>query len=91
MWIEERYDISYKEGFYMFGGQDERDVLKNDLWLAQPDYEYNKEVLSVVDCDFVSDRPTLGMTLKKIDNYSGKPPCPRSQFQMTHLVTKSKE
>lgn len=77
MWIDGRRDLQYKEGFYIFGGQNERDVLQNDLWLAQPDHEYNKEVLSVVDLDFLTDKPTLGMVLRKIDDFSGKPPCPR--------------
>lgn len=63
---------------------DERGVLHNDLWLAQPDYEYNKYMIAAVDHDFVGEKK-LGLTLSKVEDFSGQPPCPRSQFQMITL------
>ena len=79
MWIKENCEIGYKEGFYIFGGSDGQEVLKNDLWLVQPDYKYNKVILSVLDCDFISDLE-MGIKISKIEDYSGRPPCPRSHF-----------
>lgn len=79
MWREKRSDLGYKEGFYLFGGMDERSVFHNDLWLIAPDYDYNRDMVAVVDCEFVG-RSKLGITLQKIDEYSGRPPCPRSNF-----------
>lgn len=43
-------------------------------------------MLSNVDCDFVGEKK-LGLTLCKIDDFGGQPPCPRSQFQMVHLTS----
>lgn len=84
MWRDERLGLGFREGFYIFGGMDERSVFQNDLWLAVPDYEYNRDMLAMLDCEFVG-KTRLGMTLSKIDDFSGMPPCPRSQFQMTNL------
>jgi len=77
MWREERHGLGYREGFYIFGGMNERSVVLNDLWIAVPDYEYNKDMLCIVDCEFVGFQ-SLGLSIKKIDDFSGKPPCPRS-------------
>jgi hypothetical protein len=70
----------------LFGGMDERSVFHNDLWLLQPDYEYNRDQIAVLDCEFMG-RSRLGLTLHKINDYSGVPPCPRSNFQMTNLLS----
>ena len=86
MWREPRSNINYLEGFYLFGGFDERNVLQNDLWLIRPDYYFNRDALSLVDCDFVGDLH-LGMSISKIEDFRGMPPCPRTQFQMTHLCS----
>lgn len=85
MWNEERKDLGYKEGFYIFGGLDQRMVAQNDLWFVYPDYEYNRQLLSIVDLQFVTDPKELGMMITKIDDFKGKPPAPRSQFQMCNL------
>ncbi len=84
MWRETRQNLEYHEGFYLFGGMDDRNVVHNDLWLIRPDYYFNKDALSLSDTDFVGDYQ-LGMCLSKIEDFSGMPPCPRTQFQMTHL------
>lgn len=55
MWREPRANINYLEGFYLFGGMDEKNVLHNDLWLFRPDFYFNRDALSLVDCDFVGD------------------------------------
>lgn len=34
------------EGFYIFGGQDSKNKTLNDLWIAKPDYEKNKNSLT---------------------------------------------
>jgi hypothetical protein len=43
------------------------------------------------DLEFKTKERALGLVLSKIDDYSGRPPCPRTDFQMTHLITRSKE
>ena len=58
---------------------DQRAVFHNDLWLLVPDYEYNRDVIAKVDCEFVG-KLKLGVSLSKIDDYSGMPPCPRINF-----------
>ena len=77
-------NLGYKQGFYIFGGVDERAVLHNDLWLIEPDYEYNKYNICGSKCTY-SSKLEVGLTLKKIDNFSGMPPCPRFSFSMTNL------
>ena len=67
MWVQERDSLSYKEGFYIFGGMDQRDQPYNDLWLLQPDYDYNKKVIALDDYSFVCKQMELGMTLKLLD------------------------
>ena len=79
MWREPRANINYIEGFYLFGGFDERNVVQNDLWLLRPDYYFNRDALSLVDCDFVGNLH-LGMSISKIEDFKGMPPCPRTQF-----------
>lgn len=79
MWREPRQNLNYYEGFYLFGGMDDRNVVHNDLWLIRPDYYFNKDALSLSDTDFVGDYQ-LGMCLSKIEDFSGMPPCPRTQF-----------
>ena len=77
MWREPRANINYLEGFYLFGGVDERNVVQNDLWLLRPDYYFNRDALSLVDCEFVGDLH-LGMSICRIDDFKGMPPCPRT-------------
>lgn len=84
LWRDQRSGLGYQEGFYIFGGMDERGVLHNDLWLAVPDYDYNRYMIAAVDHDYVGNKK-LGLTLRKLQNYSGMAPCPRSQFQMITL------
>ena len=62
MWREPRPNISYQEGFYLFGGIDEKNVLHNDLWLIRPDYYYNRDLLSIGECAFVGDH-NLGLVV----------------------------
>lgn len=69
---------------------DERSVFQNDLCLLEPDYGYNRYHLTILDCSFYQDL-SLGLKVTKIDDYSGKPPCPRSHFQMVHLVSQSEQ
>lgn len=76
MWIHKRTDITYEEGFYLFGGVDELNVLHNDLWLMKPNYDDNKLIITRTDCTFTSE-PSYRMTLEQIGNFSGQPPCPR--------------
>jgi hypothetical protein len=70
-------NIGYKEGFYIFGGEDERCVLQNDLWLATPQYEYNKHLIEKVNYEFIG-KSKLSLKLKQINDFSGTPPCPRT-------------
>ena len=79
MWLHKRKDIEYEEGFYIFGGKDERSVYQNDLWVATPDYEYNRFSILAQDYE-LTPNSKIGLTVKRISNYSGQPPCPRSQF-----------
>lgn len=54
MWCHERLFTaeehkkkrSYHEGFYIFGGMNNKGQILNDLWLVQPLYSYNKKVMS---------------------------------------------
>jgi hypothetical protein len=49
MWLVERdysrddleFPRNCPEGFYIFGGADEKGVVHNDLWLARPNYTLN--------------------------------------------------
>ena len=55
MWISERgftkeeiHDHkAFTEGFYIFGGIDSNGDVKNDLWVARPNYSINKQFISV--------------------------------------------
>ena len=64
------------EGFYIFGGQDQNGQLLNDLWLLEPDYAKNSECLtSGAYCD---DEKKLYLQATQIEDYQGRPPCPRT-------------
>lgn len=34
-------ELPFYEGFYIFGGQDAKGKILNDIWIAQPDFEKN--------------------------------------------------
>lgn len=89
VWCRRRMDSDYEQGFYIFGGIDEREIYKNDLWLVAPDYDYNQTVINQ-DYSIVKGAK-IGLTVKKIENYTGMPPCPRSQFQMTNLQSNGEQ
>ena len=48
----------------------------NDLWFIEPHYTENLKILVHNTCDYLT-KPYLTINLRKIDNYKGKPPCPR--------------
>lgn len=90
MWAVKR-KLPYKEGFYIFGGLDERSVLHNDFWLVTPDYNNNKFVIAH-DGEFMEGNENkVGMVLHKIEDFAGQAPCPRSGFQMTHLTSNQEQ
>ena len=75
---EERDKHLYlNEGFYLFGGIDQKGNTMNDLWLIEPYYRDNEKVLSPNTCDYLTSKPFLSVNIRRIDDYSGKPPCPR--------------
>lgn len=48
----------------------------NDLWFIEPNYDENEKFLMPHNLEYMS-KPTLALNLKRIDDYKGKPPCPR--------------
>ena len=62
---------------YLFGGMDQKGHLKNDLWLIEPYYPENDKVLSSISYEYQTRIPFLSISIKRVDSYSGKPPCPR--------------
>lgn len=57
-------------------------MLLNDLWVIQPCYKENEKFLASHTFEYMM-KATLGLNIQKIDNYSGKPPCPRIQHNAT--------
>ncbi len=61
MWLKKRIfsheenlkGLSYQEGFYLFGGVDQKGHTHNDLWLIQPHYEENELVLNGSSFEFL--------------------------------------
>lgn len=80
---EDKDDKTYfQEGFYIFGGMNQKGELKNDIWILQPYYHENKRALS--DCTYeYLGRPTLNFVLKKLTDFKGQAPCPRIFHQAT--------
>ncbi|CDW80498.1 kelch motif family protein [Stylonychia lemnae] len=72
------------EGVYLFGGSDQKGQLKNDVWFIEPYYKECQQILAENSFEYL-DKPTLTLYAKKIENYKGKPPCPRSQHQASYF------
>jgi hypothetical protein len=61
MWLKKRVfsnedqakGLSFEEGFYLFGGVDQKGQTYNDLWLIQPHIEENELVLSQNSLDYL--------------------------------------
>ena len=56
----------------------------NDLWLIEPNYHENQKILSPNNCEYLT-KPFLTVNLKKIENFTGRPPCPRISHGATVL------
>lgn len=53
----------------MFGGVDHKGVVYNDLWLIEPHYEENTEILSKTSLDyFTRAKNQISIKTKKITN-----------------------
>lgn len=85
IWCNKRTDINYEEGFYIFGGMDETNVLSNDLYLLKPDCQRNKALIARIEGTFHDKKPRYATILEKITNYHGQPPCPRMHFGFVNL------
>lgn len=86
MWLKHRkyksqevlLGLNLTEGYYMFGGVDQKGNLSNDLWIIQPCIEENEIVFNKSTMDYYSKvKHILGIKLKKVTRFAGKPPCPR--------------
>jgi hypothetical protein len=74
----------------MFGGQDEKGKLYNDLWFITPFYHWNQKLLSTSQFEYVHEKPALCLTLKQITEFSGKAPCPRTNATSTIIQDNDK-
>ena len=79
------------QGIYMFGGQNVCGHVNNDLWLIEPLYNYNNRLLSSERYEFVTSKPALCLTIDKITDFKGRPPCSRTQSASTVIRNPQKE
>ena len=78
--------INVKQGFYLFGGCDADGCPQNDIWLIEPDYDYNTTKLNASTGTFFSNKdPSLSINLTKLTSIKGKPPIPRFQASMVNV------
>lgn len=86
MWLRERRftheeivkGLNYQEGYYLFGGIDHQGHTHNDLWLIQPHIEENELVMMQSSFEFLNPhKQCLSFKMRRISNFSGRPPCPR--------------
>ena len=78
---DQRYQ-NVDEGFFIFGGVDQKGIVRNDLWHIEPHYSENEKFVNTQNSEYMS-KPTLVVTLTLIDDFKGKPPCPRIQHSAT--------
>jgi hypothetical protein len=64
MWANKKCD---EDGFYLFGGIDELNIIHNDLWLIKPNYETNSKLLQQ-DSNY-NATPCLAVTIDRITNF----------------------
>ena len=76
------------EGFYIFGGQDSKNKTLNELWVATPDYEKNKQSF---DSNFEYKKHKLHLKVQKVTKFEGQPPCPRIQTSSCVIKTPQDE
>ena len=96
MWLKDRKFTKeeiirgreYQEGFYMFGGINSQSECLNDLWLIRPSYQTNKRFISEHNYQYLGKDPEVTLNISKISDFKGQPPCPRSDFSMTHVSIK---
>jgi hypothetical protein len=76
--------LSFQEGFYLFGGVDQKGHTHNDLWLIQPHIEENELLLHAFTFEFLPHvKQSLSFKTTRLSNYSGRPPCPRIMHSST--------
>lgn len=88
MWLrEQRFkadDTPFRQGYYVFGGVDQKGQVHNDLWLIEPHYEENEFALSRVTHEYINaSKNLLSVKMKRLTEYSGRPPCPRIMHSTT--------
>ena len=66
------------QGLYIFGGQNSKGEVNNDLWYIEPLYTYNQRLLSGGKYEYVTDKPALALTIEKVTDYTGRPPIART-------------
>eukprot|EP00347_Sterkiella_histriomuscorum_P022130 403331578 len=67
---------NFDEGIYIFGGCNQHGHVQNDMWIIEPYYNENKKFLNHQTYEYMT-KPTLSVNLRKINDFKGKPPCPR--------------
>jgi len=72
----------------MFGGQNNKCEMQNDLWLIRPEYYTNKRMIHEVKFGYTCKDPELTLNAKQITDFAGQPPCARIGAQMVHLNIK---
>lgn len=85
MWLKKREfsgedkakQVHFDEGFYLFGGMNDKGELKNDLWLIEPYLPENVKILSPSSCDYAVNPPCINLSISKLVGYKGRPPAPR--------------
>jgi hypothetical protein len=76
--------MNFDEGFYLFGGMNDKGELKNDLWLIEPYISENEKMLSSTTCDYVVNPPCISLSISRVVGFKGRPPAPRIQHS-AHL------
>lgn len=90
MWLKEKpwtddekaHGLSFKEGYYMFGGMDDKGTILNDLYFISPSHLDNEKNLGQSSLEYAA-KPTLAFNVSKVTEYKGKPPCARISHSAT--------
>ena len=74
----------------MFGGQDSKGKFYNDLWILEPNYEKNKELLDSYNLRYKNEKKVC-LKLKQITDFKGRPPCARISASSSIIKTPDDE